>query len=103
FAGSGAAIGIVLSGWLLEHFWWGSVFLVNVPLSVLAIVLVATLVPTSRDPRGLPLDVPGAAFSIVTLGALLFGIIEGPERGWTDVWTLAGFAVALVGAIGFVL
>jgi EmrB/QacA subfamily drug resistance transporter len=97
FAGSGAAIGIISSGWLLEHFWWGSVFFVNVPIVALAIVLVIALVPTSRDPRGLPLDVPGAALSILTLGALLFGIIEGPELGWTDPLTLAGFAIAVVG------
>jgi MFS family permease len=82
---------------LLEHFWWGSVFFVNVPIVALAIVLVIALVPTSRDPRGLPLDVPGAALSILTLGALLFGIIEGPELGWTDPLTLAGFAIAVVG------
>jgi EmrB/QacA subfamily drug resistance transporter len=100
FAGSGAAIGIVASGWLLEHFWWGSVFLVNVPIVSVGFVLVAALVPTSRDPRGVPLDIAGAGLSIVALGGVLFGIIEGPERGWTDPVTLAGFAV---GAAFFVL
>ncbi|MEJ7585579.1 MAG: MFS transporter, partial [Acidimicrobiales bacterium] len=73
FAGSGAAIGIVGSGWLLEHFWWGSVFFVNVPVVILAVVLVAVVVPTSRDPQVRPLDVGGAGLSILTLGALLFG------------------------------
>jgi EmrB/QacA subfamily drug resistance transporter len=102
FAGSGAAIGIVGSGWLLEHFWWGSVFFVNVPIVATALVLVAWLVPTSRDPRGLPLDVVGALLSIVALGALLFGIIEGPELGWTDGVTVGGFALAAVALAGFV-
>ncbi len=102
FAGSGAAIGIISSGWLLEHFWWGSVFLVNVPIVALAIILVALLVPTSRDPRGLPLDGVGAGISIIALGALLFGIIEGPERGWTDVLTVAAFVIAAVGLAAFV-
>jgi MFS transporter, DHA2 family, integral membrane protein len=101
FAGSGAAIGIVGSGWLLEHFWWGSVFFVNVPIVAVAIVLVAWLVPTSRDPRQLPLDGVGSLLSIVALGALLFGIIEGPERGWTDLLTVTGFVVAAVGFIAF--
>jgi EmrB/QacA subfamily drug resistance transporter len=101
FAGSGAAIGIIASGWLLEHFWWGSVFLVNVPVVAMAIVLVTLLVPTSRDQRGLPLDVMGAALSIVALGALLFGIIEGPERGWTDPLTVTGFVAAALGLAAF--
>jgi predicted MFS family arabinose efflux permease len=79
------------------------VFFVNVPIVTAALVLVIALVPTSRDPRGLPLDVPGAALSIVTLGALLYGIIEGPERGWTDPLTLAGFGIALLGLIGFLV
>jgi EmrB/QacA subfamily drug resistance transporter len=102
FAGSGAAIGIVGSGWLLEHFWWGSVFFVNVPIVATAIVLVAWLVPTSRDPRGLPLDVTGALLSIVSLGALLFGIIEGPEQGWDDGVTMGAFVAAAGAAAAFV-
>ena len=65
FAASGASFGIVGTGWLLEHFWWGSVFFVNVPVIAGAFVLVGTIVPTSRDPRGVPLDGAGAALSIV--------------------------------------
>src|SRR5918996_555127 len=59
-AAGGASIGAPTSGFLLEHFWWGSVFLVNVPLIVLALVAGSRLVPTSKDPSGRPLDVPGA-------------------------------------------
>jgi EmrB/QacA subfamily drug resistance transporter len=102
FAASGASFGIVGTGWLLEHFWWGVVFFMNVPVIVAAFVLVAMLVPTSRDPRGVPLDTAGAALSIVGLGALLFGIIEGPERGWVDPLTIAGFAAAAAALAGFV-
>ena len=101
FASSGAAIGIIGSGWLLEHFWWGSVFFVNVPIIAIAIVLVAALVPTSRDPAGVRLDGVGAALSIIGLGFLLFGIIEGPERGWTDPLTVAGFVIALLAVTAF--
>jgi EmrB/QacA subfamily drug resistance transporter len=101
FAASGAALGILGSGWLLENFWWGSVFFVNVPIAATAFVLVALLVPTSRDPRRVPLDTVGATLSVVALGGLLFGIIEGPERGWTDPLTVAGFVVAALGLVAF--
>ena len=83
-AGGGAAIGPVASGFLLEHFWWGSVFLVNVPVIILALVAGRILIPTSRDPEQPPLDIPGALLSIVGLSALVYGIIEGPQHGWTS-------------------
>jgi MFS transporter, DHA2 family, integral membrane protein len=102
FAASGAAIGIIGSGWLLNHFWWGSVFFVNVPITAIALALVAVLVPTSRDPSGAPFDLLGALLSIVGLGALLFGIIEGPELGWTDPLTIAGFVVAAAALVAFI-
>jgi EmrB/QacA subfamily drug resistance transporter len=93
-SGGGAAIGPVASGFLLEHFYWGSVFLVNVPVILLALVLGHRLVPTSRDPQQPPLDVPGALLSIVGLGALVYGIIEGPHNGWTSATTLGVFALS---------
>jgi EmrB/QacA subfamily drug resistance transporter len=95
-AGGGAAVGPVASGFLLEHFWWGSVFLVNVPVIIVALVAGKLLVPTSRDPEQPPLDVPGALLSIVGLGALVYGIIEGPLHGWTSSSSLTIFAVAIV-------
>lgn len=93
-AAAGAAFGPLISGWLLGHFWWGSVFFVNMPIVVAAAVLGVVLVPTSRDPRQPPLDLVGAGLSIVGLSALLFGIIEAPTRGWLSTDTLAFFAVA---------
>jgi EmrB/QacA subfamily drug resistance transporter len=93
-AGGGAAIGPVASGFLLEHFWWGSVFLVNVPVILVALVAGRILIPTSRDPEEPPLDIPGALLSIVGLSALVYGIIEGPQHGWTSPESLAIFGFA---------
>jgi EmrB/QacA subfamily drug resistance transporter len=95
-SGGGAAIGPIASGFLLEHFWWGAVFLVNIPVIALALVAGKVLVPTSRDPEQPPLDIPGAGLSILGLGALVYGIIEGPLHGWTSTGTLSTFAVAAV-------
>jgi EmrB/QacA subfamily drug resistance transporter len=94
-AGAAVAIGPVTGGWLLEHFWWGSIFLVNVPVVVVALVLGQLFVPTSRDPSAPPVDVPGAVLSIAGLVALVWAIIEGPG-GWTDPEILGAFALAAV-------
>jgi EmrB/QacA subfamily drug resistance transporter len=100
-SGGGAAIGPVASGFLLEHFYWGSVFLVNVPVIVIALVLGHRLVPTSRDPQQPPLDIPGALLSIVALSALVYGIIEGPHNGWTSATTLGVFALSAAALVLF--
>jgi DHA2 family multidrug resistance protein-like MFS transporter len=91
-----AALGPTGSGLLLEHFWWGSVFLVNVPLVLAALIAGVRWVPTSRDPDGHPLDVPGALLSMVGVGALVYAIIEAPVHGWAAPVTLAAFAGAAV-------
>jgi EmrB/QacA subfamily drug resistance transporter len=101
-SGGGAALGPVASGYLIENFSWGSVFLVNVPLILVALVSGAILVPRSKDPEEQPLDVPGALLSIVALVALVYGIIEGPHNGWTSTITLACFGVAAVAGAAFV-
>ena len=103
FSGAGAAIGPVLSGFMLEHFWWGSVFLVNVPIVIGALIAGAVLVPTSRDPNHGRLDPIGALVSVVALASLLYAIIEAPVKGWGSTETLAAFAVSAVFAVGFVL
>jgi EmrB/QacA subfamily drug resistance transporter len=95
-AGAGAAIGPVAGGWLLEHFWWGSVFLLNVPIVVAALVAGRWLVPKSRDDHHVALDPVGAGLSIVGLSALLYGIIEAPTYGWADPITLTAFVLAAV-------
>ena len=99
----GAAIGPVTAGWLLGHFYWGSVFFLNVPLVVLALVAGRWLVPTSRDESHVALDLTGAALSIVGLSALVYGIIEAPNYGWTDPVVVGAFVVATVVLAAFVV
>jgi EmrB/QacA subfamily drug resistance transporter len=101
-AGFGIILGPVIGGWLLEHFWWGSVFLVNVPVVAVAILAGVPLVPESKDPNATPLDPVGAGLSIAALVTLVYGIIEAPDRGWTDALILGLFAVAAVLAVLFI-
>ncbi len=95
-SGAAVAFGPVTGGFLLEHFWWGSVFLINVPIVIVALVLQWRFVPESRDPNAEQLDWPGFALSISFVGLLVYTIIEGPHRGWTSTPTLAGFIGAAV-------
>jgi MFS transporter, DHA2 family, integral membrane protein len=94
--GAAGAVGPVASGWLLGHFWFGSIFLVNVPIIVLALVLGYFLVPKSRDPEEARLDPVGAVLSIVGISSLVYGLIEAPANGWSSSTTLGAFAVAFV-------
>ncbi len=94
FAGAGAALGIIAGGLLLESFWWGSVLLINVPIALVAGVMIAMIVPTSRDEHETPLDPVGSVLSIGGLGVLVFAIIEGGEAGWTQGLTVASFVAA---------
>lgn len=103
FAGAGAALGPIAGGWILEHYWWGAIFLVNVPIVVVALVTGWFLVPKSRDPKRAALDPLGALLSIVTLGALVYAVIEGPNLGWSDLLVVAAFIVAGVSGAAFVL
>jgi EmrB/QacA subfamily drug resistance transporter len=100
FAGVGVATGGVMSGWLLQHFWWGSIFLINVGIVAIAMIGGAFLVPSSKDEHHPALDPLGALLSMTGLGTLIYAIIEAPSQGWLATKTLAGFAVAafLLGA-----
>jgi EmrB/QacA subfamily drug resistance transporter len=102
FAGVGGALGPISSGLLLEHFWWGSVFFLNVPLVLLLLALSVPIVPTSKDPDGHPLDPIGALLAVGGLVSLVFGVIEGPEQGWVDPLTIGAFVAAVVLLVGFV-
>jgi EmrB/QacA subfamily drug resistance transporter len=102
FAGAGGALGLLSAGVLLEFFWWGSIFFVNVPIAVLLFVLVLTVVPTSRDTLGHPLDPVGSVLSAGALGALVFGLIQGPEYGWSHGAIVAAFVAAIVLAVTWV-
>ena len=99
----GLGFGPLAGGTLLSHLWWGSVFLVNVPVVVLALAFGYALVPESRDPSAPKLDPIGSLLSIVGLGALLWAIIEGPGFGWTSASILTGFAAAAVVLVCFVV
>jgi EmrB/QacA subfamily drug resistance transporter len=106
FGASGLAIGPIAGGFLLDHFWWGSVFLVNVPVVVAGVLVGARTIPESRAavPVGgrPPLDVPGALLSFIGLAALLFGVIEGPARGWSAPAVLVGLVGGVVLLAAFV-
>jgi EmrB/QacA subfamily drug resistance transporter len=102
-AGLGIAIGPVTGGWLLEHFWWGSVFLVNLPIVVVALLAGRALVPTSRDPAPRRLDPLGTVLSFVGLAGVLYGIIEAPSQGWTHAPVAAAFGVGLAVLAAFVV
>ena len=102
FAGAGGAFGPIISGALLEGFWWGSTILVNLPVIAIVAGAVAVFAPRSRDDEATPLDPAGAVLSLVGLTALLFGVIEGPERGWTSAVVLGSFALAAVVLSAFI-
>jgi len=102
-SGIGLFLGPVLGGLLLANFYWGSVFLVNVPVAGLALVATIFLVPDSRDPEAKPLDIPGAVLSAGAISALIYAIIEGPDKGWTSLHIWASVVAAVVLGIGFVI
>jgi MFS family permease len=95
-SGLGVAIGPVAGGWLLAHFSWGSIFLVNLPIVAVALVAGYWLVPASRSPRADRLDLTGAALSVAALTVLTYTIIEAPDRGWLSAATLGLFAASAV-------
>ena len=98
--GLGVAIGPVLGGALLEKFWWGSVFLINVPIVVVGVIGILALVPESRDPKPGRIDVVGVVLSIVGLVGLVYGIVEGGDHsfGRFDAWGSLAGGVAVLAA-----
>ncbi|WP_328349253.1 MFS transporter [Streptomyces sp. NBC_00445] len=100
-ASIGMPLGPLLGGWLLDNFWWGSIFVLNIPLVAIGIA-VCMLIPDTRDPSAPRVDVFSTALGVLGLGALVFGVIEAPSRGWGDalvVATLVGSVVLLVGLV----
>ena len=100
--GAAGAVGPVASGLLLGHFWYGSVFLINVPIVLTALVAGVFLVPRSRDPEQGVLDPLGALLSILGITALVYGLIQAPGAGWGSTVTLASFAGAAIAIALFV-
>ena len=95
-AGIAVAGGPLAGGAVLEHFWWGSVFLIGVPVALLGIVAVLAVVPESKDPFPGRLDIPGVLLSIVALASLVYGLIHG---GSGAGWTTPGVLVPLIGGL----
>ncbi len=99
--GAAVAIGPVLGGFLIEHFWWGSVFLINVPIVIVGVVAIVMLVPESKNPLAGRLDPAGVVLSISGLLLLTYGILHGGDtQDWT-LWTV--FVPTLLGVALLVL
>lgn len=101
-SGVAVAAGPITGGWLLEHFWWGSVFFINVPITLLVAVAAWRFVPESREHGAPDLDRVGLVVSVAAIAALVFTIIEAPEWGWRSASTLGGFIIAALLLIVFV-
>ncbi len=95
-AGIGVALGPLTGGFLLQHFYWGSIFLVNLPIVVFGLVAGFLLIPTSKDPSAPKLDPFGAVLSIAALMTIVYALIEAPSRGWTAPLTLGLLAGGFV-------
>jgi EmrB/QacA subfamily drug resistance transporter len=100
-SGLGIALGPIVGGALLEHFWWGSVFLINVPIAAVGFICAVPLVRDSKNPAAKRPDLAGSLLSIAGLGLLLWAIIEAPVHGWTSAVVLAAGAGGLAVLIGF--
>ena len=98
----GIPLGPVVGGWLLDNFWWGSVFLLNVPPIVIGIALLARLLPAVPGNPGRRIDYPGIALSSLGLVALTYGLVEAGERGWGSVEALAPVLAGLLLLVAFV-
>jgi EmrB/QacA subfamily drug resistance transporter len=101
-AALGLGLGPLVGGWLLERFYWGSVFLVNVPVVIGALIAGRATIPESRDPSARRLDPLGAVISVAALSGLLYAITEGSQQGWSSPIIIAGFAVGAAGLAAFV-
>lgn len=101
-AGMGIGLGPIVGGLLLENFFWGSVFLVNVPIVIVALAAGFYLVPASRDPEITPLDLKGAFTSLVAVSAFVFGVIEGPAEGWGSAIVVSALVASVVFGVAFV-
>ncbi|MCT9079390.1 MFS transporter [Streptomyces fulvoviolaceus] len=97
----GFACGPLLGGFMLDHFWWGAIFLINLPVAAIGLVAAITLVPESKNPRGDRPDLLGALLSTIGMASLVFAIISGPDHGWTSGRVLVPAAVAVMVLAGF--
>jgi MFS transporter, DHA2 family, multidrug resistance protein len=99
----GFPLGPIVGGWLLDHFWWGSVFLINVPIVVIAVVTVIFLLPESRSQDRPSIDVIGVVISSAALTAVTYGFIVASTDGWASPTTIGTIAAGVVAGVAFVL
>ena len=102
-AAGGGVLGLLTSGVLLEWLPWQSIFALNVVLAAVALAGTLAIVPATRETCPPRLDLVGTLLSAAALAALVFGVIEGPERGWGELTTVASLAFGAVGVVAFVL
>ena len=100
-SGVGFALGPIVGGLLLGHFWWGSVFLINVPIAAVGLLCAIPLVPDSKNPAALRPDLAGAVLSITGLGLVLWSIIEAPAHGWSSAVVIGAGLAGLAVLAGF--
>ncbi|RUS45064.1 DHA2 family efflux MFS transporter permease subunit [Cohnella sp. AR92] len=97
----GIPLGPIVGGWLLQHYWWGSVFLINIPIILAGIIAVFFLLPESKGENKQKLDLLGILASSAGLIGLTYGIIEAGERGWGDAVALGTIAIGAAAIAGF--
>lgn len=100
-ASLGGTVGSLVAGGLIELFWFGSVFLATAITGAVVGAMTWRFVPETNDPEHANVDPPGAVFSLIGVGGLILAITEGPVKGWTDPFTVVGFAAAFLGLGGF--
>src|ERR1700674_1608532 len=99
----GLPLGPLVAGWLLTHYAWGSVFLINAPVVVIALLGVWFLVPEGKDPHPRPFDWVGGLLAVIGVTALVYGVIEQPIHGWTDARVLSGIIGGALVLTAFVI
>ena len=102
-SGVGFALGPIIGGLLLAHFWWGSVFLINVPVAIVGLLCAVPLVPDSKNPAAQQPDLAGAVLSVAGLGLVLWAIIEAPVYGWSSGLVIFAGLAGVVVLAGFVM
>ncbi|MFD5750551.1 MFS transporter [Streptomyces sp. NPDC127033] len=99
----GFAVGPLVGGVMLDHFWWGAIFLINIPVAVMGLAAVIALVPESKTKEGDRPDLLGALLSTIGMTGVVYAIISGPEHGWTSGQVLVSGAVGVTVLTAFVL
>jgi len=101
--GIGIALGPIIGGLIIANLNWNWIFLVNIPITVIALIAGWFLIPESHDPNPKKLDIPGTILSSIALALLVFGLIKGSDWGWTDIGVLSSLAGAIIAGFVFII